>query len=73
MWKKSLQEIIVGPPWVTCLLLTISFGWDTKAGTGECRVASSGQGEALFPLAKQNHLLFLCVLKGSFASLFLCM
>lgn len=22
MWKKSLQEIIVGPFWVMCLLLT---------------------------------------------------
>lgn len=62
--------------------------WDTMAGTAESQVASSGldwvEGVSWgplghtgwvrppFPPAKENHLLFLCILQGSFTSLFLC-
>lgn len=65
----------------------VSSSWDTMAGTAGSQVASSGlvweEGVSWGPLGHtvwvcppslqpENHLLFLCILQGSFTSLFLC-
>lgn len=71
-----------------CLLLTSFLqlgynGWHSWVPGGILWAGLSGRGVVRsprphcvgpppFPPAKENHLLFLCILQGSFTSLFLC-